>query len=164
MHRFLRTGSNHLSYRNNIFTLVENKLSGGLPPFNLTNLSNLQRIEHQHNNLTDELPNFLSQISTLQVLNLRNNLFQGSIPKSICNLSNLQILDLSNNLTGEIPKEFGNLVGIINEPPNSPSPIIRRFDDDFSSKVEPRSATLLRAEGVDSELEEIKARYLHQQT
>ena len=69
-----------------------NKLSGGLP-FNLTNLSNLERLELQDNNLTGELPNFLSRISTLQVLNLRNNSFQGSIPQSIFNLRSLRILD-----------------------------------------------------------------------
>ena len=100
-----------------------NKFSGGLP-FNLTNLSKLQRLELQDNNLTGELPDFLSQISTLQVLNLRNNNFQGSIPKSIFNLKNLRILDVSNNnLTGEIPEEFHNLTGMI-EPPNSPSSIL----------------------------------------
>ena len=100
-----------------------NKLSGGLP-FNLTNLSNLERLELQDNNLTGELPNFLSRISTLQVLNLRNNSFQGSIPQSIFNLPSLRILDVSNNnLTGEIPHESHSLVGMI-EKPNLPSSII----------------------------------------
>ena len=100
-----------------------NKLSGGLP-FNLTNLSNLERLELQDNNLTGELPNFLSRISTLQVLNLRNNSFQGSIPQSIFNLRSLRILDVSNNsLTGEIPQESHSLVGMI-ETPNLPSSII----------------------------------------
>ena len=93
-----------------------NKLSGGLP-FNLTNLSNLERLELQDNNLTGELPNFLSRISTLQVLNLRNNSFQGSIPQSIFNLRSLRILDVSNNnLTGEIPQESHSLVGMIETP------------------------------------------------
>ena len=101
-----------------------NKLSGGLP-FNLTNLSHLERLELQDNNLTGELPNFLSRISTLQVLNLRNNSFQGSIPQSIFNLRSLRILDVSdNNLTGEIPEESYNLVGMI-ETPNLPSSIIQ---------------------------------------
>ncbi|RVX12757.1 putative inactive leucine-rich repeat receptor kinase XIAO [Vitis vinifera] len=67
-------------------------------PLNLTNLSNLERLELQDNNLT------------------------GLIPESIFNLSNLRILDVSsNNLTGEIPKESHR--------------------------------------GLDSELEELKARY-----
>ena len=111
--------------------LGRNKLSGGLP-FNLTNLSNLERLELQDNNLTGELPNFLSRISTLQVLNLRNNSFQGSIPQSIFNLRSLRILDVSNNnLTGEIPQESHSLVGMI-ETPNLPSSIIQMHYLDYS--------------------------------
>ena len=104
-----------------------NKFSGGLP-FNLTNLSKLERLELQDSNLTGELPNFLSQISTLQILNLRNNSFRGSIPQSIFNqLSSLRILDISsNNLTGEITEEFHNLVGMI-VPPNAPSSLIENI-------------------------------------
>ncbi|KAJ9697694.1 hypothetical protein PVL29_007020 [Vitis rotundifolia] len=103
-----------------------NKFSGGLP-LNLTNLSNLSKLER-------ELPNFLSQISTLQVLNLRNNSFQGLIPESIFNLSNLRILDVSsNNLTGEIPKESRDLVGMI-EAQNSPSSILQTIALDFTAR------------------------------
>ena len=103
-----------------VLALGGNKFSGGLP-WNMTRLSNLERLELQDNNISGELPNFLCQISTLQVLSLRNNTLQGLIPETILNFSNLRILDISsNNLIGEIPTGFGNLVGMI-EVPNPPS-------------------------------------------
>ena len=99
-----------------VLALGGNKFSGGLP-WNMTRLSNLERLELQDNNISGELPKFLCQISTLRVLSLRNNSLQGLIPETILNFSNLRILDISsNNLIGEIPTGFGNLVGMIEVP------------------------------------------------
>lgn len=79
----------------------------------MTNFRNLENLDLSDNNISGEIPPFLSQIASLQVLSLRNNSLKGSISSDLANLTDLRILDLSNNnLTGNIPSFFGNLQGM----------------------------------------------------
>ncbi|KAL7122796.1 hypothetical protein ACP275_01G066400 [Erythranthe tilingii] len=70
------------------------------------------------NNLSGNLPAYLTATRFLSVLILRNNEFSGSIPRAFCRLHKLQVMDLSNNkLTGKIPRCFGNFSGMIADKP-----------------------------------------------
>ncbi|GFP98054.1 probable LRR receptor-like serine/threonine-protein kinase at4g36180 [Phtheirospermum japonicum] len=65
------------------------------------------------NKLSGKLPHW-NYPPELIVLRLRNNEFHGSIPSVYCQLYDLQIMDLAeNNLTGNIPRCFGNLEGMV---------------------------------------------------
>jgi len=77
-----------------------------LPP-EFENLSNLQALELEHNQL-QALPPELGTLSKLQVLSLHNNQLQ-ALPPELANLSNLQMLFLYNNQLQALPPELGNL-------------------------------------------------------
>ena len=67
------------------------------------NLSNLETLWLDDNQLTGPIPVELGNLSNLESLNLYNNQLTGSIPVELGNLSNLKDLRLHNNeLTGEL--------------------------------------------------------------
>ncbi|XP_022884207.1 protein NSP-INTERACTING KINASE 1-like isoform X2 [Olea europaea var. sylvestris] len=89
-------------------------LSGILSP-SIGNLTNLQSILLQNNNITGSIPTELGRLSKLKTLDLSNNFLTGRIPPSLVQLNSLQYMDLSyNNLSGPVPhfpyKTF-NIVG-----------------------------------------------------
>ncbi|XP_074283768.1 receptor-like protein EIX2 [Silene latifolia] len=113
---------------------------GGLVPYELGNLTNLQELDLSFNMLIGEIPaslgnltnlkeldlsyNNLSSISSslrfpfkLESLSLSNNHLSGKIPTSLGKLSKLQKLDISSNsLEGTILSEphFSNLSSLVN--------------------------------------------------
>ncbi|KAI8536553.1 hypothetical protein RHMOL_Rhmol10G0266500 [Rhododendron molle] len=94
-------------------------LQGNLPP-TLSNLTELQRLELQWNNLTGPLPS-LNGLSSLQVLMLANNMFT-SIPSDFfMGLSALQSVDIGNNpfSAWEIPRSILNASSLRNFSANS---------------------------------------------
>ncbi|XP_074336622.1 protein NSP-INTERACTING KINASE 1-like [Apium graveolens] len=84
-------------------------LSGILSP-SIGNLTNLQSVLLQNNNISGPLPSELGELSKLQTLDLSDNLFTGEIPSSLANLASLQYLRLNNNsLSGAIPLSMANM-------------------------------------------------------
>ncbi len=92
--------------------LVSNQLSGEIPA-ELGSLSNLRELNLSSNQLIGELPAELGRVSALRELNLSSNQLTGEIPAELGDLTNLQRLALSNNqLTGSIPAELGSLANL----------------------------------------------------
>jgi len=89
-----------------ILNFSENKFSGTIPS-EWADLSSLQYLIVDTNELTGSLPDFLgTSYPNLDRLNFDNNQLTGSIPDSFANLSNLSRLRLYNNqLTGQIKPE-----------------------------------------------------------
>ncbi|XP_054805624.1 protein NSP-INTERACTING KINASE 1-like isoform X1 [Prosopis cineraria] len=84
-------------------------LSGTLSP-TIGNLTNLQILLLQNNNITGTIPSELGKLSKLQTLDLSNNLFNGEIPSSLGHMSKLQYLRLNNNsLSGQCPESLANM-------------------------------------------------------
>ncbi|KAJ0082782.1 hypothetical protein Patl1_11669 [Pistacia atlantica] len=78
-------------------------LQGPIPP-PLMNLSKLEILALDFNNITDHLWSDISKLKNLRLLNIMQNSLQGSIPSSICNISSLQYLSLAgNHFTGNLP-------------------------------------------------------------
>ncbi|XP_020264801.1 probable LRR receptor-like serine/threonine-protein kinase At4g30520 isoform X2 [Asparagus officinalis] len=78
---------------------LSGKLSGMIG-----NLTNLQQILLQNNNITGEIPVELGLLPKLQTMDLSNNRFSGKIPDSLGNLTSLRYLRLNNNsLSGSFP-------------------------------------------------------------
>ncbi|XP_011620472.2 probable LRR receptor-like serine/threonine-protein kinase At5g45780 isoform X1 [Amborella trichopoda] len=88
-------------------------LSGYLSPI-IGNLSQLQTLLLQDNNLAGPIPVELGRLTKLQTLDLSVNQFVGEIPSSLGFLMNLNYLRLTKNgLSGPIPALVANLSGII---------------------------------------------------
>ncbi|KAI9120880.1 hypothetical protein K1719_007913 [Acacia pycnantha] len=84
-------------------------LSGTLSP-SIGNLTNLQIVLLQNNNITGPIPSELDKLSNLHTLDLSNNLFNGEIPSSLGHLRSLQYLRLNNNsLSGDCPEPLANM-------------------------------------------------------
>ncbi|KAK8322677.1 hypothetical protein V6Z11_A12G186100 [Gossypium hirsutum] len=113
-------------------------LSGILAP-SIGNLTNLQLLLLQNNNISGNIPselgrppklhildvsNFSGQIPTtlsllesLQYLRLNNNSLSGTIPSSLANMAQLTFLDLSfNNLSSQIPGLLAKSFNIVGNP------------------------------------------------
>ncbi|KAK1363027.1 Protein kinase domain-containing protein [Heracleum sosnowskyi] len=85
------------------------KLSGILSP-SIGNLTNLQIILLQNNNITGLIPVELGRLRKLHTLDLSDNHFSGEIPFSLSRLKSLQYMRLNNNtLSGEIPGSLANM-------------------------------------------------------
>ncbi|XP_010914291.2 probable LRR receptor-like serine/threonine-protein kinase At2g23950 [Elaeis guineensis] len=74
------------------------------------NLTNLQQVLLQNNNITGELPAELGQLRRLQTLDLSNNHFSGKVPESLGRLALLRYLRLNNNsLSGAFPESLSKI-------------------------------------------------------
>ncbi|TYH51497.1 hypothetical protein ES332_D10G279400v1 [Gossypium tomentosum] len=113
---FLRLSNNRLSGRiiPSIFSshslrqlyLDGNNFDGRLPSIDVTivHLSPIEDMVLSNNNLSGELPRWISNLLDLRELALSNNQLDGPIPMDLCHLDHLNILDLSqNNFSGPIP-------------------------------------------------------------
>ncbi|XVE91734.1 hypothetical protein REPUB_Repub01dG0036600 [Reevesia pubescens] len=84
-------------------------LSGTLAP-TIGNLTNIQLVLLQNNNISGDIPSEIGSLSKLHTLDLSNNTFSGQIPTTLSHLKSLQYLRLNNNnLSGEIPASLANL-------------------------------------------------------
>ncbi|XP_020575811.1 probable LRR receptor-like serine/threonine-protein kinase At2g23950 isoform X2 [Phalaenopsis equestris] len=84
-------------------------LSGTLSPA-IGNLTNLQQILLQNNNITGEIPSAIGHLPKLQTMDLSSNHFSGIIPDSFGRLTSLRYLRLNNNsLTGAFPSSLSKL-------------------------------------------------------
>ncbi|CAL9233712.1 unnamed protein product [Arabidopsis halleri] len=84
-------------------------LSGTLSG-SIGNLTNLQQVLLQNNNISGKIPPELCSLPKLQTLDLSNNRFSGEIPGSVNQLSNLEYLRLNNNsLSGPFPASLSQI-------------------------------------------------------
>lgn len=84
-------------------------LSGTLSP-SIGNLTNLQIVLLQNNNITGAIPSEIEKLSKLHTLDVSNNMFTGAIPSSLGHLRSLQYLRLNNNsLSGAFPVSLANM-------------------------------------------------------
>nr|TKR85020.1 leucine-rich repeat receptor-like kinase [Populus alba] len=85
------------------------RLSGTLSPY-IGNLTNLQSLLLQDNNISGHIPSELGRLPKLKTIDLSSNNFSGQIPSALSNLDNLQYLRLNNNsLDGAIPASLVNM-------------------------------------------------------
>nr|ABG73621.1 leucine-rich repeat receptor-like kinase [Populus tomentosa] len=85
------------------------RLSGTLSPY-IGNLTNLQSLLLQDNNISGHIPSELGRLPKLKTIDLSSNNFSGQIPSALSNLNNLQYLRLNNNsLDGAIPASLVNM-------------------------------------------------------
>ncbi|PHT99397.1 hypothetical protein BC332_31740 [Capsicum chinense] len=96
--------------------LGQNSLNGLFPSASfgslhkLGDISDLQVLSLQYNNLVGEIPSNISQLNNLQRVNFSWNSLNGSIPSSISSLRTLTNLNLQGNkLCGRIPIDISNL-------------------------------------------------------
>ncbi|XP_058091852.1 protein NSP-INTERACTING KINASE 3-like [Magnolia sinica] len=92
--------------------LPSQSLSGTLSP-GIGNLSNLQSVLLQNNDILGPIPADIGMLEKLQTLDLSNNRFSGGIPSSLGNLKNLNYLRLNNNsLSGPLPESLSDIKGL----------------------------------------------------
>ncbi|KAF9586936.1 hypothetical protein IFM89_039808 [Coptis chinensis] len=82
----------------------------GLMPEALLKSPNLKTLDLKHNNLSGSIPSWLALLSYLRIILLKGNHLSGSIPHEFCQLNKIVILDLSHNaFIGPIPPCFSNI-------------------------------------------------------
>ncbi|KAM0851348.1 hypothetical protein ACQ4PT_052482 [Festuca glaucescens] len=83
--------------------LQNNNITGRLPP-ELGALPRLQTLDLSSNRFSGRVPDTLGRLSTLRYLRLNNNSLSGAFPASLAKIPQLSFLDLSyNNLSGPVP-------------------------------------------------------------
>ncbi|KAL0385524.1 UNVERIFIED_CONTAM: protein NSP-INTERACTING kinase [Sesamum radiatum] len=84
--------------------LQNNEITGAIPPV-IGKLEKLQTLDLSNNKLTGEIPDSLGGLGNLNYLRLNNNSLTGAIPDSLTKVESLTLVDLSfNNLSGSLPK------------------------------------------------------------
>ncbi|KAJ0797400.1 putative protein kinase RLK-Pelle-LRR-XII-1 family [Helianthus annuus] len=82
----------------------------GIIPSGIGNLTNLQRLSLDMNELNGSIPITLGKLQNIEQLYLENNRLEGGIPQELCLLKNLGELYLSKNqLSGIIPSCLGDI-------------------------------------------------------
>uniref|UniRef100_A0ACD6AGI7 Uncharacterized protein n=1 Tax=Avena sativa TaxID=4498 RepID=A0ACD6AGI7_AVESA len=96
--------------------LQNNNITGRLPP-ELGALPRLQTLDLSNNRFTGRVPDTLGRLSTLRYLRLNNNSLSGAFPASLAKIPQLSFLDLSyNNLTGPVPSFPTRTFNIVGNP------------------------------------------------
>ncbi|KAL8161411.1 hypothetical protein V2J09_012900 [Rumex salicifolius] len=96
--------------------LQNNNITGPIPA-EIRELSKLQKLDLSSNMFTGEIPSSISEMKTLQYMRLNNNNLTGSIPFSLANMTQLIFLDLSyNNLSGPVPRFRTKTFNIVGNP------------------------------------------------
>ena len=117
-----------------------NGLTGPIPSEELGNLSNLERLNLENNDLAGPIPPELGNLSNLEFLILGNNRLTGRIPPELGNLSNLIRLTLSQNrLAGPIPPELGSLSNLEG---------LRLSSNELTGSIPPELGNLSNLEGL----------------
>ncbi|XP_066371847.1 LRR receptor kinase SERL2-like isoform X2 [Miscanthus floridulus] len=103
----------------NLVTALEapsKDLSGLLSP-SIGNLTKLETLLLQKNNIIGPIPTEIGKLAKLRTLVLSSNKLHGTIPNSLGCLGSLQYIDLSyNNLSGPIPKTSARTFNIVGNP------------------------------------------------
>ncbi|KAG2245415.1 hypothetical protein Bca52824_092726 [Brassica carinata] len=85
-------------------SLQSNNISGKIPP-EIGLLPKLQTLDLSNNRFSGEIPVSVEQLSSLQYLRLNNNSLSGPFPATLSQIPHLSFLDFSyNNLSGPVPK------------------------------------------------------------
>ncbi|KAK3132180.1 hypothetical protein QOZ80_6AG0516980 [Eleusine coracana subsp. coracana] len=88
-------------------------LSGTLSP-SIGNLTNIETVLLQNNDITGPIPTEIGKLATLKTLDLSSNHLYGEIPTSVGHLESLQYLRLNNNtLSGPFPSASANLSQLV---------------------------------------------------
>ncbi|WCJ27847.1 Leucine-rich receptor-like protein kinase family protein [Euphorbia peplus] len=93
-----------------VIDLSANSLSGFIPDGIFKQCGSLRSVSFARNNLTGQIPEFLSWCTNLVSVNFSSNQILGELPSELWFSRGLQSLDLSNNLLeGEFPQGIANL-------------------------------------------------------
>ncbi|XP_030452230.1 protein NSP-INTERACTING KINASE 1-like [Syzygium oleosum] len=99
-----------------IVLLQNNNITGPLPP-ELGRLSKLRTLDLSNNFFTGEIPSSLGHLKSLQYMRFNNNSLSGAFPGSLANMTQLAFLDLSfNNLSGPVPRILAKTFNIVGNP------------------------------------------------
>ena len=86
----------------------------GTLPNSICDLSALQFLSLNANQLHGTIPSCVSRMTALTTLTLTNNSFTGEIPSALWELTQLRVLSLFNNhLTGTLPPAVGDLPSLL---------------------------------------------------
>lgn len=97
-----------------VLTLKENGLSGDLPDviFSLTTLTGLS-LDH-NKAITGSIPPTISQLSLLEYIELDDNNMEGPIPVELYSMTSLKAIDMNgNSFSGNIPDQISNLSNLM---------------------------------------------------
>ncbi|XP_055809809.1 protein NSP-INTERACTING KINASE 1-like isoform X2 [Solanum dulcamara] len=99
-----------------LLLLQSNNITGSIPT-ELGMLQKLRTIDLSDNQLTGKIPPSLAQLKSLQYLRLNNNSLSGAVPLELSNMTQLTLLDLSfNNLSGPVPRFLAKTFNILGNP------------------------------------------------
>ncbi|XP_022560086.1 protein NSP-INTERACTING KINASE 2 isoform X1 [Brassica napus] len=111
----LASSIGNLTYLQTVL-LQNNNIRGNIPP-EIGRLMKLKTLNLSNNNFTGQIPPTLSHSTSFQYLRLNHNSLTGTVPTSVANMAQLILLDLSyNNLSGPVPRLHAIAYNVIGNP------------------------------------------------
>lgn len=96
--------------------LQDNNISGPIPS-ELGKLQKLTALYLSGNSFTGQLPDTLQHMKSLCYVKINNNSLSGPIPPALANMTQLSLLDLSyNNLSGPVPEWHAKTFSVVGNP------------------------------------------------